>query len=117
MNRCPNCLRATLLALCLSGLTSAGAQTLPARHFPPQALRGTLELTAPPDVVLDGKAARLSPGARIRATNNLITLPASLRGQTFTVNYLLDLGGLVHEVWILTPEEARDKRPTAASLR
>jgi hypothetical protein len=61
-------------------------------------------------------ADRLSPGSRIRATSNLLVMSASLVGQELTVNYVRDAAGLLHEVWILTPEEAAAKRPTAADL-
>ena len=35
-----------------------------------------------------------------------VALTGSLRGNSFTVNYLRDPMGLVREVWILTPAEA-----------
>ncbi|MEY4979813.1 MAG: hypothetical protein RLZZ352_2083 [Pseudomonadota bacterium] len=85
----------------------------PVRQFPPQALRGTLQVVQPPDIVLDGQATRLSPGARIRNTQNTLALSASLIGQTLVVNYTREPMGLVHEVWILTPTEAALPRPRA----
>lgn len=85
----------------------------PVRQFPPQALRGTLQVVQPPDILLDGQATRLSPGARIRNTQNTLALSASLVGQTWVVNYTREPLGLVHEVWILTPAEAALPRPRA----
>lgn len=117
MNRCltPLSLRkAAWLALALAG--AASAQT-GGRSFPPNALRGTLVVTAPPEVLLDGRADRLAPGARILNTQNLVTLSAGLVGQELTVNYRRDGAGLLHEVWILSPEEARDRRAGARSAR
>ena len=122
MNRC---LRSFLAPLALAipalfpaaGLVVASAvaaQTLP-RTFPAKALRGTLAVQAPPDVLLDGKADRLSPGARIRDTRNMLAMSGTLAGQTLVVNYLRDGAGLVHEVWLLTPEEAAEKRAGASS--
>ena len=84
------------------------AQT--SRPFPATALRGAFQVTQAPEVELNGRAARLSPGARIRSTNNMLQLSASLTGQSLLVHYTLDPSGLVHEVWILTPEEAA-RRP------
>ena len=88
--------------------TAAQAQN---RSFPTQALRGSLVVVQPPEIRLNGQPARLSPGARIRGPNNMLVLSGSLVNQTLTVNYLLEPLGLVHEVWILTPAEAAEKRP------
>ena len=42
---------------------------------------------------LNGKAERLGPGVRVRDVHNRVALSGSLRGQTFTVNYLRDPAG------------------------
>ena len=89
------------------------AQTIQ-REFPAAALRGTLVVTAPPVVSLDGQTDKLSPSARIRAENNMIALSGSLVGQQLVVNYTRDAAGLVNEVWVLTAQEARLKRATKA---
>ena len=89
------------------------AQTIQ-REFPAVALRGTLVVTAPPVVSLDGQTDKLSPSARIRAENNMIALSGSLVGQQLVVNYTRDAAGLVNEVWVLTAQEARLKRATKA---
>ncbi|MEK9952461.1 MAG: hypothetical protein VW687_09930 [Curvibacter sp.] len=120
MNRCLSFL---LLAGCLAlpghallaqtVLPSPGAPTLqdlppdPQRIPPisPRAKLGVLRVVAPPEVLLDGKPARLSPGARIRGTNNLMVMSAALVGQDLKVLYTLEPLGLVHEVWILTMRE------------
>ena len=114
MNRCRKLLLPLVLAA-FAGTLPAQTQTVK-RGFPPHALRGTLVVTAPPEVTLDGKADRLSPGSRIRNTQNTLALSASLVGQELTVNYARDAAGLLHEVWILTDSEAAEKRPTAADL-
>lgn len=124
MNRCPVSpssagarRRAALLALGLA-VAALSAPTLAQnqpRMFPAKALRGTLVVTQPPLVTLDGKAAQLSPGARIRGTNNMLLLSGGLVNQTLTVNYTLEAHGMVHDVWILTEAEAAEKRHTAAS--
>lgn len=86
-----------------------GAQGL-ARQFPTAARRGTLEVIAPPNVLINGQTERLSPGARIKSTNNTLVLSASLVGQSVLVNYLREPQGLIHEVWILNAAEAQEKR-------
>ncbi|WP_082521792.1 hypothetical protein [Ramlibacter sp. Leaf400] len=64
-----------------------------------------LTVTAPPQITLNGQPDRLSPGARIRGTNNLMLLSGSVVGQVLPVVYRRDAAGLVHEVWVLTDEE------------
>ena len=101
------------LALALTTLLAcsvpASAQTL-MRQFPAVALRGTLEVTQPPEVLINGQPARLSPGSRIRGENNLLQMSGALVGQPLLVNYTRDSLGNVHLVWILSAEEAK-KRP------
>jgi len=93
-------------------MRSAVAQGTP-RTFPETALRGKLVVTLPPHVTLNGKPDRLSPGARIHDTGNLLLMSGGLVNQVLIVNYVRDGHGLIHEVWILTPQEAALKRPTA----
>jgi hypothetical protein len=103
-----------VLALVVSAVfsCSAQAQDLVRRAFPAQALRGAIVITAPPDLLLNGQPARLSPGARIRGSNNLITQSAGLTGGKLLVNYTLDGQGLLHEIWLLRPDEAENAWPT-----
>lgn len=117
MNRCPGTRRQpvqwlTAGLLCLTLLGCATAQAQVTRQFPPNALRADLVVTAPPEVLVNGQAARLSPGARIHNhTNNALVLSASLVGQTWRVNYVCDGQGMVHQVWLLSDQEAREPRP------
>ena len=124
MLRCTPLLRhlATTLALGASAWMAAApatAQNTPPtaltgqRNFPEAALRGTLVVTQPPHITLDGKPAQLSPGARIKGANNLLVMSASLVGQELTVNYTTEQLGLVHEIWILNAAEAAEKRKRA----
>ena len=104
---------ATLLALASLLALPALAQTdeVPSvRNFPKAALRAVLVVRAPPEISLNGKADRLSPGARIRNLNNNYVLSGNLLGQELLVNYTRDSSGQVHDVWILNPEEAKEKR-------
>jgi hypothetical protein len=118
MNRCLKSFAALLISLGSAVLPAPStAQTPAVRPFPANALRGTLVVTTPPAVTLDGQADRLAPGARIRNTQNLLALSANLAGQELTVNYVRDGAGLIHEVWILTADEVREKRASASSGR
>lgn len=79
------------------------------RSFPAHALRGTLQVTQPPEVLLNGQASRLSPGARIRGANNLLLVSGALVGQPLLVHYTTDALGQVHLVWVLSADEAARK--------
>jgi len=104
----------TLLIVILVWLSSivactALAQTLQ-RQFPATARRATLQVIAPPEVLINGTSERLAPGARIKGSNNLLLMSASLVGSTVLVNYVRDGQGLIREVWILSAEEAQENR-------
>jgi hypothetical protein len=100
-------LTALLMVAALAGLPAersvATQQAL--RIIDPQALAGRLAITQFPRARLDGREVLLAPGVRIRSTDNLLRLPASLSDEQ-TVRYRLDPGGQVIEVWLLTDEEA-----------
>ena len=101
----------TLFASCATDSTSS---TTPVRQFPAAALRGEMVMSsAPPVITLDGKPDRLSPGSRIRGTDNMLVMSGTLVNQTNVVNYLRESAGNVHEVWILNPEEIKLKRPNS----
>lgn len=116
MNRCTQTFslprRLALAALALTALPAL-AQTAPVRNFPANALRGTMVVTQPPAITLDGKAAQLSPGSRIRSTTNMLVLSGAIVGQELTVNYTVEQHGMVHDVWILTEAEAAIERKRA----
>lgn len=89
---------------------AAAALSIPAsaqnhRPFPATALRGELIVVQAPDVTLNGQAARLAPGARIRGENNLMLLSASITGQKLIVHYTIDSYGLLKDLWILNATE------------
>ena len=103
MNRC-----VLIAVLCLALTGTVAAQT--SRPFPANALRGALVVVQPPDVELNGQAARLAPGSRIRGADNMVQMSGTLVGARLLVHYTLDPIGLVQDVWILTPDEAA-RRP------
>ena len=82
------------------------AQAQVQRQFPKAALRGSLVIDEPPLVTLNGRPARLAPGARIRNQGNTLALSGTLIGAKLLVHYTLDPTDLISDVWILTPEEA-----------
>jgi hypothetical protein len=77
------------------------------RDAPKDVVLGQLVVTAPPQVTVDGKPDRLSPGSRIRDLNNMVVLSGGIVGKTLPVVYRRDAAGLVHEAWVLTDEEYR----------
>jgi hypothetical protein len=99
------CALAAVAAACLIAPAAAQQQ----RNFPQNALRGSLVIGNPPEIVLNGQPSRLAPGARIRSQQNMLEMSGKLVGMKLLVNYTLDIGGAVKEVWILTPAEAAIK--------
>ncbi|MEP6813791.1 MAG: hypothetical protein ABI990_12440 [Actinomycetota bacterium] len=93
---------AIAIATCFAAPAAAQVQ----RAFPQNALRGAIVVGVAPDIQLNGVAARLAPGSRIRDANNMAVVPSGLTGGRYLVNYTIDTSGLVKEVWILRPEEA-----------
>jgi len=93
-----------LVASLLVALTGAHAQD-GMRQFPPAVKRGVMTVIAPPQIMINGSAMRLSPGVRIRGPNNLLVMSAALVGRPYAVNYLVEPQGLVREVWILSQAE------------
>jgi len=98
--------------LLLGGQALAQSETV--RPFPAHALRGEMVVTQPPLVKIDGVETRLSPGSRILDTYNRVVPATQLVNQAVAVNYTRELMGMVHEVWILRPEEAALKRKRAS---
>lgn len=85
--------------------TGAFAQQARIVAIPADAKRAVMVFAGSPDIALDGRAARLSPGARIFDRNNYLQMSGAMHG-SFVVKYQLEpLSGLVHVVWILTDEE------------
>jgi hypothetical protein len=97
------CIKTLFLSVVLvAGLSQAQTMT---REAPKDVKPGRLVVTAPPIITMDGKPDRLSPGSRIRDTNNMLLLSGSVVGQSLPVVYRREPSGMVHEVWVLTPDE------------
>jgi hypothetical protein len=112
MNRCQS-LRARIALAAFISLgviasvqpLAAGAQESMRREAPKDVVLGKMGVATPPDITIDGKPDRLSPGSRIRDLNNMLVLSGALSGLTVPVVYRRDSAGLVHEVWILSADE------------
>lgn len=99
---------------CALTLALAAALALPAaaqvqRNFTNKALRGEVVFGTPPEIKLNGKPARLAPGARIRDQGNLLLMSSTLVGGKAVVNYTTEFEGMLLDVWILSPAEAARK--------
>lgn len=97
--------RRTLLISAALSLATATANAQLARNLPVDSLRGTLGIDQPPIAQLNGALIRLAPGVRIRGQNNMLATTGAFAGQSFIVNYTLDMQGQVKDVWVLTNDE------------
>jgi len=110
MNRCAQ----LSLALALAGTLAArapapaAAQTVQ-RNFPQTALRGKIVFGTPPVITINGNVAHMATGYRIHGLNNLLVMSTQLVGNSFVVDYTVDLQGQVYEVWLLSAAEAANK--------
>ena len=107
--------RCLVLALAMFAWVSPAAAQMQ-RTFPQTALRGDMAFGMVPEVSVNGQAARLAPGVRIRGRNNMLVMSASLTSTKQTVHYTVDISGLVKDVWILRPDEIA-KQPWPITLR
>jgi hypothetical protein len=116
MNRCISrfpvfLLRSSALALVATLLAASAWAQMGLRPFPPQTQRAVMQITQTPDLLLNGKSERLSPGARIHGRDNLLVMSGTLTGQKVLVHYVRESSGQVYEVWILTDAEAAQALP------
>jgi hypothetical protein len=101
-----------LVILALAIAMDAAAQTRPVA-LPPNAVYGELKAFDYPMAKIGDRSLRLSPGARIFDTQNLIIQPVAAPQQA-SVMYRLDINGNVSDIWLLTPEEAAQARKRKA---
>jgi hypothetical protein len=80
------------------------AQAQQLRVFPESAELGVIAPGLFPEIVLDGKPARLTPGSLIRNESNRVVLLGTLQGE-YIVSYTKDPAGQVNLVWIITRAE------------
>ena len=99
------CALAAIVTLAVAGFQAPASAQTP-RSFPQSALRGVMVFGDPPSILLNGQAATLSPGSRVRGADGLGVMPTAITGIKLHVIYTLDVGGnAVKDVWILTPAE------------
>ena len=79
------------------------------RKFPANALRGKIKVVQAPEILIDGKRERLSPGSRIRDPLQRLVMSASITNLEFVVNFTRNPLGEIQEVWILNELEAKQK--------
>nr|PZN05005.1 MAG: hypothetical protein DIU74_02725 [Pseudomonadota bacterium] len=103
-------MRRLSLALLTAACLAAGPGWAQLRTIPEDAKRAEFTFVRQNIVLLDDKQYLLSPGALIRDTNNIIVLPTMVPAKS-PVKYQLDLYGMVHRVWLLSPEEAKRSEP------
>jgi hypothetical protein len=99
--------KALVLLSIFFALGSAWAQQ---RLLPDSVKPGVLRAYEYPEVQIDGRWYRLSPGIRIVDQRNMSILPTMLVTGG-PVAYLLDSYGFVHQLWLLSPEEAANLKP------
>ncbi|HWI97631.1 MAG TPA: hypothetical protein VNU96_01345 [Burkholderiales bacterium] len=93
-----------LLIVLLSALAASAHAQL--RTIPAEAKDGQMSPLQDMIVSVDGVAARFAPGMRIRDQDNRMVVPGAVAAGT-QVKYLLDELGQVRQVWIPTPDEAK----------
>ena len=77
------------------------------RPFPDTAKRGVMTPDNYPRVIIDDKNRQLSAGSRIWNQDNMIEMPAALRGEDLPVLYTENGQGDIDRIWILTADEAK----------
>ena len=81
------------------------------RNFPDAALRGSLVITGASDAEINGNAIRMAPGMRLFSPQNTLVMMHTVKGQQFTVNYLIENStGMLISAWILSNSEAAQPR-------
>ncbi|MBA3902607.1 MAG: hypothetical protein C0522_02875 [Rhodocyclaceae bacterium] len=80
------------------------------RPMPQGAVKAVMEPPAQGYARFGNKTLHLAPGLQIRDAQNRIVQPITLQ-QPVPVRYLVDAGGDVNRVWVLTPEEAARSDP------
>jgi hypothetical protein len=131
MNRCkPHfsparrlCAGALLASMACASL-GAAAQGLPSnetRNFPPQTQFGELLVTAArfPEVEIDGKTIRTSPGFRLFSPERTLVQAITYPGSKLVVGYVIEpQTQWLHQAWILTKAEAdKHYKPKSMLLR
>jgi hypothetical protein len=97
--------RVSALLFLLLALGTASAQQPRPVPIPDNAVYGELKAFRYPEAKIGERVLRLSPGARVYDTRNLIIMPASMPPKA-SVRYRLDIQGQISQMWLLTKAEA-----------
>ena len=95
-------------AIALIALVFAASAFAQLRTIPADAKRAKMSHVQERIVDLNGKREMLAPGAQIRDSANRVIVPSALPANSL-VKYRRDPSGAVHEVWILTRQEAAQR--------
>ena len=95
-------------AIALIALVFAASAVAQLRTIPADAKRARMNHVQERIVELNGKREMLAPGAQIRDSANRVIVPSALPANSL-VKYRRDPSGAVHEVWILTRQEAAQR--------
>ena len=97
-------MRKTLVLLMISCLLGPAAWAQQ-RMFPEHAKPGAIKSVQYPEIKIDGRWYRLSPGVRLVDQRNTAILPTMLP-DAGPVAYIQDAMGFISDLWLLTPQEA-----------
>lgn len=84
--------------------SSTDNQQIPLTSFasiPAGTKKGTLQSYNGFEMLLDGKACQLAPGAQIRDSNNLLIMPFALQSEV-KVRYLQNDDGQLTRAWVVS---------------
>jgi hypothetical protein len=93
------------LLLCLMLMLATLSALAAPRNFPANVQRGVMSASVYPQIMINGQAQLLAPGAKIFDDKNLIIMATSLLNNAYTVNYTIDAQGKIDRIWVLTNEE------------
>jgi hypothetical protein len=103
-----------LLAVLLPPVT-AFSQQRPV-PLPANATYGEMKAFDYPQAQIDKKTLRLSPGAKVYDTMNLILMPGMVP-YSAPVLYRLNTAGQISQMWLLRPDEAKAAKQKAKSAK
>src|SRR5258707_15300029 len=91
------------LACASLGVAAQGLPSNETRNFPPQAQFGELVVTQFPEVEIDGKTIRTSPGFRLFSPERTLVQAINYQGSKLVVGYVIEpQTQWLHQAWILT---------------
>ncbi|HKW38210.1 MAG TPA: hypothetical protein VJO54_10415 [Burkholderiales bacterium] len=97
-----------LLPALLAGSAFAQLRTPP---IPADSHRGVIRHLGEMAVAVDSSVFQLAAGAQIRNQQNLIIVPTAIPRQGAWADYVLNSGGQIFRVWLLTPGELAVPKP------